>query len=114
VVVEVLDVTYRLVDSRKTGADSIGQDPALCGKAYPSVVPLEEGTAEPSLQLPDRMTDRRLSDLQLVGRTGKTLVAGHDGEGIEALERGQITKIRAGSGSDLIHDSMRLLIIYKE
>ena len=109
---EVLYVPNCLVDPREAGTHSIGKNPALGGEADPSVVPLEESTAEPSLQLPNRMTDRGLSDLQLVGRTGKAVMAGHDRKCIEALDRGQVTKIYAAFGSDLIHDSMRLPFIY--
>jgi hypothetical protein len=111
---EVLYVPHCLVDPREAGTHSVGENPALGGEADPSVVPLEEGTPEPPLQLPNRMTNRRLSDLQLVGRTGKAVMASHDRKGIEALDRRQVAKVCAGLGSDLIHDAMRLLFIYIE
>ena len=113
VVVEVLNIPDCLVDSRKSGTNSIGQNPALGGEAYPPMVPFEEGAAEPSLQLSDGVADRRLPDLQLVGCAGKTVMSCHDGERVETLDRGQLTSISPDLGSNLIHDTMRLLFLYR-
>jgi hypothetical protein len=79
------------VDTGQTGTHTIGQDPALSGEAYPPVIPIEQGAAEPPLQLADGVTNRRLADLQFICRAGKAVMAGHDGERVQTLNGREVT-----------------------
>ena len=77
---EIWDVADGLVNPSQAGSHSVGEDSALLGEADTPVVPIEEGTPEPALELPDGMTHRRLSHFKFFRCAGKAVVSRHDGK----------------------------------
>ena len=110
-ILHVLYVPYRLMYPGEACSHAIGQDPPTVGQADSTVVPLKEGTSEPPLQLTDRVAYGRLAHLEFLGSAGEACVAGHDGEGRQPLDGGQVG---VTSNINPFHGPMRVLLLYTE
>jgi len=85
---QVGDGLLRAVQRRQHPERVILQDPPRLGQRHRAPAPLEEARAEPALELAHVLGQRRLTQVDALGRPPKTPGAGHGQEHLELSHRG--------------------------